>query len=130
LQSGSAKKTEKTHHDIKEKQNQIESQEPTTTQLVSIKEQESSKSLQNSKSLSRTQKVSKNSKNSKSADRDRPKDLEVDDSQTKSMQNNYERQESNQIYSTGAFRDSNFNHDYIKSTIDQDNSSNLPSIIW
>ena len=43
------------------------------------------------------------------------------------MHNNYEGKDSNQMYSIGAFRDSNFNHEYIKSTIDQDNKSNLPS---
>lgn len=122
LQSGSAKKAEKQH-----KGNQAEVQEPSSTQLVSIKEQESSKSMQNSKSLSRTQKVSKNSKNSKSAERERQQDAAAEQSLSKSMQNNYEGKESNQIYSIGAFRDSNVNHEYIKSTVDQSNKSNLPT---
>jgi hypothetical protein len=121
MQSGSAKKVEKLH-----KVGQAETQEPSSTQLVSIKEQESSKSMQNSKSASRTQKISKNSKNSKSAERERNQDLMGDPSLSKSMQNNYEPKDSNQIYSIGALRDSNFNHEYIKSTIDQDHKFHWP----
>lgn len=74
--------------------------------------------------MSKTQKVSKNSKNSKSVERERKPETVIEGSLSKSFQG---KDSSQQIYSIGPFRDSNFNHDYMKSTIDQDNKSNLPS---